>query len=533
MTILFTSVGRRVELIQAFRDAATRLQRKVTIIGSDLSDTAPALLFCDRTVKTPKIADESYIPFLMDYCRENSVDILIPTIDTDLLPLAKAKNDFEKIGTKVYVASEEKVALCRDKRLTSSYFNSLGLKSPQAYDSISAVVEKGLSFPLFIKPKDGSSSINAYRADTLEDLTTFAERIGDFIIQPFISGEEYTVDIFCDWEGKPVYITPRKRLAVRSGEVLKTEIYQDERIISELMTLVEDFRPSGAITVQLIRDNATGEDWYIEINPRFGGGAPLSIKAGADSAEAVITEKSGYVHKVAMDKAVYSRFDQSVCINTDLLDTKIRGVIFDLDDTLYNEIDYVKSGFQAVARHLDDEELYPKLLEAFRRGEKPFDTVVPNEEKEACLEVYRIHFPEIHLEDDTVSLLKRLRDNNIKIGIITDGRPEGQRNKIRALGLEDLVDDIIITDELGGPQFRKPCDLSFRIMQKRWLLPFSSLLYIGDNPEKDFLAPKQLGIHSARLINPKGLYSASLTNVRMAVALSIRYWDSFFVECGK
>ena len=112
------------------------------------------------------------------------------------------------------------------------------------------------------------------------------------------------------------FVIRRIRLAVRSGEVLQTKIDQDDRIIGEMLSLVADYRPRGAITVQLIRQKGTGEDWYIEINPRFGGGAPLSIKAGADSAEALLRvlngEKPGYRGKAAEDGAVYSRFDQSI-----------------------------------------------------------------------------------------------------------------------------------------------------------------------------------------------------------------------------
>ena len=91
--------------------------------------------------------------------------------------------------------------------------------------------------------------------------------------------------------------------------------------------------------------------------------------------------------------------------------------------------------------------------------------------------------------------------------ILTDGRPEGQRNKLRALGLESLADDILITDELGGPQFRKPCDIAFRILQTRWRLPAAEIVYVGDNPVKDFQAPRQLGMKCLRVDNPEGLYA--------------------------
>lgn len=299
--------------MQAFRAAADRLEENVTIIGADITDTAPALYFCDEKVRVPRISDSGYIPFLQDYCKTNAVACLIPTIDTDLLALAQARETFERNGTKVLISAFEKVALCRDKNLTADYFISLGLKSPRPVHEVSA--HQG-GYPAFIKPKDGSSSIDAYRADSLEDLQVYAEKIGDYVIQPFIEGAEYTVDIFCDYEGSPVYITPRERIAVRAGEVLKTKIVQDRRMIAEMQTLIADFHPCGQITVQLIREKETGEDYYIEINPRFGGGAPESIKAGADSAEAVIRmlrgEALSYVPGAAENGAVYSRFDQSI-----------------------------------------------------------------------------------------------------------------------------------------------------------------------------------------------------------------------------
>lgn len=316
MKILFTSVGRRVELMQAFRKASKELGVDLKIIGADITESAPALFFCDETKIVCRIKEKEYIPQLLSICEEEKVDCLIPTIDTDLLLLAENKKIFEAIGTKVLISAVDKVKLCRDKRFTADYFISLGLKSPQLVDD----VEKyKMGYPAFIKPKDGSSSVDAYKVSNEEDLRTYANKIADYIIQPFISGREFTIDIFCDYDGNPVYITPRERLAVRAGEVLKTKICQDDVMISEMETLIKDYKPCGQITVQLIQDEITGDNYYIEINPRFGGGAPLSIKAGADSAKAVIQmlrgEKLHYEKKAARDRAVYSRFDQSICVD--------------------------------------------------------------------------------------------------------------------------------------------------------------------------------------------------------------------------
>ncbi len=515
MKILFTSVGRRVELMQSFHNAAEKLGIVLTIIGADATLTAPALLFCDIKKIVPRISNPEYIPELLRICHEEKVDCLIPTIDTDLLLLAENKKEFEEIGTRVLISSAEKVRICRDQRFTADYFTSLGLKSPLPVDK----VEKyDFGFPAFIKPKDGSSSIDAYKIHTLEDLYTYADRIGDYIIQPYISGKEFTVDIFCDYEGNPAYITPRERIAVRAGEVLKTQICQDKTIIEEMKKLVADFKPCGQITVQLIREEATGEDYYIEINPRFGGGAPLSMKAGADSAEAVIKMLSGkkleYMAEAAADGAIYSRFDQSVCIAEGKRKQSVLGVIFDIDDTLYSEKQYVRSGYNAVAKLLGNEAFADRLWTYFENGKPAIDELLNElgrmERKKECLEMYREHVPEIRLYDGVVDLILELKSKGIKVGVITDGRVSGQKRKLQALDLDKLVDDIIITDELGGTQFRKPCDIAFRIMVTKWRLNPSDIVYVGDNPAKDFQAPRQLGMRRICFKNPDGLYSANV-----------------------
>lgn len=313
MKLLFTSVGRRVELMQAFREAALGLGIPLTIYGADISKTAPALYFCDKGFSVPPIHNPNYIPALMEICQRENVAALFPTIDTDLMILAQNKERFLRIGTTVVVSDPEKIGICRDKRLTSEFFVSIGLAVPQTYDCID-YYDQG--YPAFIKPKDGSSSINAYRAENEAELKTYAAQIHDYIIQPFVDGTEYTVDVLCDLDGSPIFITPRIRLAVRSGEVLKTEVRMDSSIISEVLQLIECYKPCGPITIQLIQDQKTGKNWYIEINPRFGGGAPLSMKAGADAATALLRllnkEKQCYMPNAAEDGAVFSRFDQSV-----------------------------------------------------------------------------------------------------------------------------------------------------------------------------------------------------------------------------
>lgn len=514
--LLFTSVGRRVELVQCFKEASIRLNFDLLIYGADMSDTAPALFFCDRQIKVPSISDTQYISDMLSICQREKIDYLVPTIDTDLLILSQNKQLFEAMGTQVIISEENMIRLCRDKRLTASFFNDCGLLSPMPIDEIS---KYSGGFPCFIKPMAGSSSINAHRVDSTEELAVHAEKISDYIIQPFIEGAEYTVDIFCDFSGNPIYITPRERMEVRSGEVIKTRICQDEKIIEECRSIISRFKPCGPLTVQLIRQRDSGDDYYIEINPRFGGGAPLSMKAGADGAEALLrlftNENLEYIHHAAKKGSVYCRFDQSIHVSSDkydMSDDPVQAVIFDLDDTLYSEKEYVRSGFRAVAGLLDDivTDAENRLWEAFEEKKPAIDSLLAEigrlDLKEVCIKAYRSHSPNIHLFVGVIDMLIDLRNKGIKLGVITDGWPLGQRAKIKALELEPLIDNYIITDELGGIQFRKPCDLAFRIMQRRFGVPYEKMMYIGDNVNKDFVAPTKLGMQTALMKSNDGIY---------------------------
>ena len=191
----------------------------------------------------------------------------------------------------------------------------------------------------------------------------------------------------------------------------------------------------------------------------------------------------------------------------------IDAVIFDLDDTLYSEKDYVRSGYKKIAEVFPQlPDLAEKLWAAFEEGRPAIDFVLEEagalteENKAKALHAYRFQMPEIHLYEGVREMLEDIRQTGRKLGIITDGRPEGQRAKIEALGIEGLFDEIIITDELGGPQKRKPCEDAFAIIKEKMDVPYGRMVYIGDNIRKDFIAPDSLGMKSIYFINEDGLY---------------------------
>jgi len=203
---------------------------------------------------------------------------------------------------------------------------------------------------------------------------------------------------------------------------------------------------------------------------------------------------------------------RNILETADLLDG-IDAVIFDLDDTLYSEKDYVSSGYRKIAEEFPEiPDLYDRLQAAFREGKPAIDAALQeagaltDDNKAKALHAYRFQTPDISLYDGVRGMLEDIRAAGRKLGLITDGRPEGQRAKIGALGLEDLIDEIIITDELGGPQTRKPCAEAFALMQKKMDVPYERMVYIGDNIRKDFIAPDKLGMKSIYFVNEDGLY---------------------------
>ena len=186
----------------------------------------------------------------------------------------------------------------------------------------------------------------------------------------------------------------------------------------------------------------------------------------------------------------------------------IKAIVFDLDDTIYSEIEYVKSGFDAIADFFCDKELSKKLWNLFVKDKKNVYQRYgfSKEECDKCIEIYRSHKPNITLSNETKTVLMALKTKGYKLGIITDGRPEGQWNKIHALGLEKIIDKIIITDELGGVEYRKPNPRAFKLIKEHFDLEYNEMVYIGDNPIKDFKAPQQLGMKFCHFHNRKGLY---------------------------
>jgi putative hydrolase of the HAD superfamily len=166
--------------------------------------------------------------------------------------------------------------------------------------------------------------------------------------------------------------------------------------------------------------------------------------------------------------------------------------VFDLDDTLYKEIDFLKSAYNYIASYIDkdnSDSLYLKMLEDYYSGENVFKVIsqsYPQYSIDMLLELYRGHYPDITLDSDTTSTLSYLKSYG-KTGLITDGRSLTQRNKLKALGIEDYFDKILISEEMG---YSKP---DIRLFQHFYEYDACTYFYIANDTNNDFLGPNILG----------------------------------------
>jgi len=217
-----------------------------------------------------------------------------------------------------------------------------------------------------------------------------------------------------------------------------------------------------------------------------------------------------------------------------LMKEKLKAILFDLDDTLYLERDFVKSGFKAVAsfiqsdKEIDEDIVYDSLWSVFKTGKrkKIFDYFI-NEFEEIdysineLVNLYRTHMPNINLIPGVEEYLLSL-NKQYKLGLITDGFIQTQKNKINALGLNMIFDEILITDELGR-EFWKPSIVPFSTICDKLEVDPVEAIYIGDNPEKDFKGPNQLDMGSIRLRLKEGEHFESEPNNKSFAPAKIVY----------
>jgi carbamoyl-phosphate synthase large subunit len=325
LNVLFTCIGRRVSLLESFRRAAKQLKINASLLGTDTTELSPALQLCDQRFSVKPTTHADYIKQLLSIVKANQVKLLVPTVDLDLKLLAQNKPKFASFGCRVLVSDPEVIDICQDKRKTYKFLLKNSFDTP-ATVSINTALKNSKSsivnsksetrFPLFLKPWDGYAGRGNAIVNNRKELLFYSKRIPNAICQELVKGTEYTCDVYVDFGMKVRSVVPRRRIEVRAGEVSKGQVVKNARIMNEAAALVEKLGAGpGVITLQLFL-TGDGRVKYIEINPRFGGGAPLSIKAGADFPKWILQELTGRKPNIRpdgiKDGLIMLRYDSEV-----------------------------------------------------------------------------------------------------------------------------------------------------------------------------------------------------------------------------
>jgi carbamoyl-phosphate synthase large subunit len=286
--VLITSAARKVLLVRAFRDALVRLGGG-RVVAADIDPFAPALYEADAAFRLPRSDAQNYVAALVSLCRAELIGLIVPTRDEELPIMAAAREALASEGTVVLVAQAEAIAVCRDKARFTSAVRDAGLDAPLILDPRSAAL------PVFVKPRIGKGGRGATVARTAEALAAALSAIaadgGEPIVQEVIEAPEYTIDVFLDFEGRPITCVPRERVAVVAGESIVSRTVHDPDLANASLRLCSALGLVGHVTIQAFRTRE--RIVFIEVNPRYGGAANLGFAAGAPTPEFAIRAARG------------------------------------------------------------------------------------------------------------------------------------------------------------------------------------------------------------------------------------------------
>ncbi len=271
--VLFTCAGRRVDIVSAFGRAGA------TTIATDLSPLAPALYHADHHAFLPRIEDPGYLPKLAEVVATYDVRLVVPLTDLDQVLLARARDKGE-LGAEALLPRAEVVERVNDKYLAHEFFGSNGIASPSSW--LPDELPDELAFPVLVKAREGFGSQHIYRAENREQLDFFLGYTkAESFVQKCCQGEEFSIDVFCDFDGRCLNAIPRTMIESRGGESIKGMTIKDWDLIEYGAHVAETLGLKGPANI------------LTDVNPRFGGAFPLPLAAGSRYPELAIALANG------------------------------------------------------------------------------------------------------------------------------------------------------------------------------------------------------------------------------------------------
>ena len=308
--VLFTCAGQRVDIVRAFARAGA------LTVAADVNPLAPTLHHADRRFVPPPVEDAGYVPSLARAVAEHDVELVLPLADLDMTLLAERHDE---LGAMLLLPEVEVVERTNDKYLAHVFFQEHGIDSPAAW--LPEELPAELPFPVLVKPRRGFGSRNIFLARDRAELDFFLPRapVPSFV-QAFCSGEEFSVDVFCDFDGRCLNAIPRTMIESKGGESIKGMTIQDPELVELGRRVAETVGVKGPANIQCFR-TAPGRHEVTDINLRFGGGFPLPLAAGGAYPELALALARGERPEPRVgsfrEGVVMTRFFSEVCLSPD------------------------------------------------------------------------------------------------------------------------------------------------------------------------------------------------------------------------
>jgi carbamoyl-phosphate synthase large subunit len=256
-------------------------ERPVTLLAGDIDPYAAGLYLVepDRRVILPRGDDERFADVVLTRCEQESVDVLVPTVDSELVPLATRRAQFEGAGVRLVLAPLETLEVCLDKWALHARCHGQ-VHVPETVLVDEAFDPSCAPLPAIVKPRVGSGSRGIDRVDRVEELDRL-ERDGSLLVQELLPGAEYSLDVLATGEGRVIAVVPRERLKVDSGIAVTGRTHHDERLETIGREVAELIGLTGVANVQ-VKGDVYGEPALLEVNPRFPGTMALTVASGPD-----------------------------------------------------------------------------------------------------------------------------------------------------------------------------------------------------------------------------------------------------------
>ena len=261
----------------------------VEIFMADMCSKAPGLYLVDKAhrVILPEASNKFFADKLAINCKDLAIDVLFPTVDMELLPIARKHKTFVEHGTYVAITTEKSLDICLDKYLLMQTCEEhIPLSRYSIFDE--NFNENDWEYPLIVKPRSGSGSRDISLVRSKNDLRKM-KRNKDYLVQDYLPGQEYSVDVYVDSKLQCIAAVPRERIKVDSGVAVVSKTLLDKSLINLAKKAAIVTGLKGVANIQFKRD-LLGVPKLLEINPRFSGTMPLTIAAGVDMPKMVMQE---------------------------------------------------------------------------------------------------------------------------------------------------------------------------------------------------------------------------------------------------